>query len=360
MNKTAEDFNLYIERRSAENSFAAVVRDDEGNILATSEFRYEFDASILTTLEDSVGKNIHRNAGLIREFGSRLFDAVFKRAVLTCYQLLRDANARMKLHFTKNERELLRIPWEFMYDGGHFLSAGPGMTMTRVLEGTPRTRKRNVAGSLKMLAVVSSPVDLPEYYHPKPEEEREIIRRALSCSCASDRIEVNYLDRASAGNIRGGLNERDYHILHFTGHGIYSEREHQCYLLLEDDLGTAKRVDLDTFSGLLSGQPSLCLVVLSCCRTTIAVGHRVLGDLPALLLGKKIPAAIVMQYSVTDRSAADLEREFYAGVCTGLPLDLALTNARRALLANKEEGIVDFGTPILYTEAPDCLRIARR
>jgi CHAT domain-containing protein len=360
LDKTVKNFNLCIERKAAGNSFAAVIRDDERNMLAASDFRYEFDPSILTTLEDSVGKNIHRNAGQIRGFGSSLFDAVFKRAVFTCYQLLRNANIRMKLRFDRNEPELLRIPWEFMFDGEHFLSASPGMTITRVLEGTPRTKKKKVTAKLKMLTVVSSPVDLPEYYHPQIEKEREILRQALCCAYASDRMEMDFLEKASLRNIRERLLEEDCHILHFTGHGIYSQKEHRCYLLLEDDFGAASRVDHDTFAGLLSGQPSLRLVVLSGCQTTIAVGHRVLGDLPALLLAKKIPAAVTMQYSVTDRSAADLEREFYTGISDGLPIDLALTNARRALLANGKEGLVDFGTPILYTDAPDCLRTARR
>ena len=84
------------------------------------------------------------------------------------------------------------------------------------------------------------------------------------------------------------------------------------------------------------------------------MGHRVLGELPALLLTKNIPAVIAMQYSVTDRSAMDLARTFYSGIGKGLPLDLVLTKARRALLASRNEGMVDFGTPVLYGD-PDCL-----
>ena len=82
--------------------------------------------------------------------------------------------------------------------------------------------------------------------------------------------------------------------------------------------------------------------------------HRVLGELPALLLTKNIPAVIAMQHSVTDRSAINLARTFYPGIGKGLPLDRSLTNTRRALLSGKNEGMVDFGTPVLYGE-PDRL-----
>ncbi len=355
MNRAVKNFNLCIGRKKGENSYTAVVRDDEMNVLAASDFAYEFDASILRTLEDSVGKNIPGNSGLIRRFGSRLFNAVFKDAVLACYQSLADNHTRIKLRFQSDEKELLRIPWEFMYDGEHFLSASPGKTITRVLEGIPRKKRIDIAGMLKMLTVVSSPLDLPEYYNPQVEEERGIIRQALSPSYASKLMGLDFLDKASFVNIQESLSKGGYHILHFIGHGIYSPGRNLCYLLLEDDLGNASRVDIDTFAGLLSKQQSLRLVVLSCCQTTIAVGHRVLGDLPALLLEKRVPAAIAMQYSVSYRSAADLEREFYTGICDGLPIDLALTNARMALLANGKEGLVDFGTPVLYADEPDPL-----
>ena len=102
------------------------------------------------------------------------------------------------------------------------------------------------------------------------------------------------------------------------------------------------------------GHQSLRLVVLSGCQTALSVGHRVMGCLPPPLLAKNIPAVIAMQYSVTDRSAMALARTFYTGIGEGFPLDLALTNARRALLAGRNEGMVDFGTPVLYGE-PDCL-----
>jgi CHAT domain-containing protein len=360
MGTTGKNFNLCIRRKKTGDSLVAIVRDDAGNILAASEFRYPFDASILTTIEDSVGKNIHRNAALIRRFGNDLFDAVFKRAVLTCYQLLRRAPLRIKLDLERNDVELLRIPWEFMFDGEHFLSARPGMSMTRVVKGIRRRKKKNITGRLKMLTVISSPLDLPEYYHPRVEAERQIIRQALPRTYAPDRMEMDFLEKASIVNIEKRLREEDCHVLHFTGHGIYSQKNRRCYLLLEDDLGTAERVDLDAFSVLLSRHSSLRLVMLSCCQTTIAVGHRVLGELPALLLEKGIPAAIAMQYSVTDRSAAHLEKEFHTGICNGLPIDRALSNARRALLASGNAGLVDFGTPVLYSDAPDCLRMIRQ
>jgi hypothetical protein len=81
----------------------------------------------------------------------------------------------------------------------------------------------------------------------------------------------------------------------------------------------------------------------------------VLGELPVSLLSKGIPAVIVMQYSVTDQSAMMLSEQLFSGICQGMPLDHALANARGALLRSGNEGLVDFGSPILYSDHPDAL-----
>ncbi len=202
--------------------------------------------------------------------------------------------------------------------------------------------------------MISSPLDLPGSHRLQTRKERMLIHQAVDSAHESDRLDMDFLEKASLRNIQEVFDKGEYHILHFTGHGIYSRQERTCYLLLEDDFGSAMRVDNDTVADLFSRHESLRLVVLSGCQTALSVGHRVMGALPATLLAKNIPAVIAMQYSVTDRSATDLAKTLFTGISEGLPLDLALTNARRALLASRNEGMVDFGTPVLYGE-PDCL-----
>ena len=47
------------------------------------------------------------------------------------------------------------------------------------------------------------------------------------------KIEVDFTDDATFETIQSYLNERDYHIVHFTGHG--KETEDQGYLMLETE-----------------------------------------------------------------------------------------------------------------------------
>jgi hypothetical protein len=109
-------------------------------------------------------------------------------------------------------------------------------------------------------------------------------------------------------------------------------------------------------ASLFSGHRSLRLIVLSGCQTAKTSGRRMFSDLSTLLLARSIPAVISMQYSISDQSAIDLARKFYTGICEGTPVDVALTNVRRELLMNKSQGQVDFATPVLYSDDPDCLQ----
>ncbi len=347
--------NLYIEKASDDNCLMARLCADDGGILAEELFDYDINVSILARLEDSAGKNLVTNSKLIESFGSNLYNTVFRGAILAHYQSLRKSPIRLKLFFEKKELELLRIPWEFMFDGEVFLAANPKMTVTRALKKTPGNIQKNIKGKLKALAVIPSPLDLPEFYRPQAEREKIMMRKAMDRHFVSDKMELNFLERPTVRNIQQSLASEEYHILFLTAHGIYSQKERMCYLLLEDDLGNTKRVDSETIAALLSGQKSLRLVVLSGCHTGLAVGYRVLGELPLSLLFRDIPAVIVMQYSVTAQSTVMLAQQLFAGICEGLPIDLALTNTRTEILRAGHEGVVDFGSPVLYSNNPERL-----
>jgi len=47
---------------------------------------------------------------------------------------------------------------------------------------------------------------------------------------------------------------RDYHIVHFTGHGTFNDENNKGYLILETEDGKAREMDNGAISDLLAGR----------------------------------------------------------------------------------------------------------
>ncbi len=234
-----ENFNLHIEKINKKDTFKTVVKDEKKNILAENTFRYHIDSFILSTLEDVIGENVQEKAKLIRDFGSELFNTVFSGVILGMYKKVKEQNKllRIKLIFKKDEPELLQLPWEFMFDGKNFLSAYTGISLLRVIDGIPYKQIEKIHGKIKILFVISSPLDLKDHERLQIEREQMLILQAVDRAVSANRIEITFEDEASLRNIQTLLDEEEYHILHYTGHGLYSEQEDKGYLLLEGDSG---------------------------------------------------------------------------------------------------------------------------
>ena len=101
-------------------------------------------------------------------------------------------------------------------------------------------------------------------------------------------MEVDFTDDATFETIQSYLNEKDYHIVHFTGHG--TEIEGQGFLVLENEDLTARQVDNQAIADLFA-ERGIRLVVLSACES---------ADLADKLVRKGVPAVVAMQYSILD------------------------------------------------------------
>jgi hypothetical protein len=59
-----------------------------------------------------------------------------------------------------------------------------------------------------------------------------------------------------------------------------------------------------------------------------------------------------MQFAISDEAAIEFTRSFYSGLAANLPLDAAVGEARKAINLALP-GSVEWGTPVLFTRAPD-------
>ena len=80
-----------------------------------------------------------------------------------------------------------------------------------------------------MLVIISAPND-PSCAPLDTEKERDRIMQAVDQLYVQRKMEVDFTDDATFETIQSYLNEKDYHIVHFTGHGI--EIDDQGFLVL--------------------------------------------------------------------------------------------------------------------------------
>ena len=119
---------------------------------------------------------------LARQFGSRLYEAVFRgdvRASFVSSQHEAQRQGRgLRLKLCLEAPELINVPWEYLYDNalGRFLSLFEGTPVVRYAEMRGRVAPLSVKPPLSVLVMISSPQDYAEL---DVEREQANVQAAL-------------------------------------------------------------------------------------------------------------------------------------------------------------------------------------
>lgn len=65
-----------------------------------------------------------------------------------------------------------------------------------------------------------------------------------------------------------------------------------------------------------------------------------------------LPAVVAMQYTITDRAAIEFAQTFYESLADGLPVDGAVSEARKAISISVNNSL-EWGAPVLHLRAPE-------
>ncbi len=294
-----------------------------------------------------------------RQFGERLFRAVFTGPIGTCLSRSRDAAESAGTGLRLNLRlddvpELAALPWEYLYDPerGRFLALSAITPVVRYLAlGLPEHPLR-VDLPLHILAVLSDPTDVAPRLNVQDEWQR--LQDALAPLTARDLLVLERLDQPAIAALQARLREGDVHVLHFVGHGAYVGEQGMGYLLLEDAAGCGQWVSADKLGTLLGDHPALHLAFVNVCEGALTgdrPGADPFGGTAQTLVRQGVPAVIAMQFEISDGAASGLAGEFYRALADGYPVDAALAEARKSLYLAGDE--IEWGTPVLFSRSPD-------
>ncbi len=351
-----DDFELLVMQKSTDGYPTRVISASAGEAQGVLHFNSTDDhiqrALTRIKVEDT-------DEELFIELGRTLFQQLFSDEIGAVYRAslgyARAQGKGLRIRLRLEPPELGAIPWEYLYDelNDLFLGVSPETPITRYIQVPEPPRSITIHSALKVLVVVSNPINLAEHGLPEldAEKEKQVLSQALGEWERDGLVQLEFLDHAVASEIREKLRRYQPHIFHFIGHGAF--KDDKAYLVIEDDDRRFRLINERTFREFFLGSDSTKLVVLNACQTaTVSSTETMLGLAPNLVR-RGLPAVVAMQYSIHDDTAIQFAREFYRALAIGLPVDTAISEARRGIYIDCGAETRDWGIPVLFMRAPD-------
>ncbi len=361
--KTYKDFVLDFDR--AENGWYRVEATTPAGD-AEGYFRLPFDEKDIKLFVLEVGRP--RRAGMrghvpepmqpAVDFGQKLFDAVFSGDVRDVFVSSRhDAEQngyglRIQLRLS-DVPELANLPWEFLYDGRDFLALSDITPVVRYREMPNPPRPMLVEMPLRILVTVSAPSDLPPL---DVRAEQGKVRAALKTLIERGLVELDFTDDSTLSGLQRSLRQargrnQPYHVWHYIGHGAFDTSMQTSFLMMTADTGQSYSARGFQLGTMFNSYPELRLALLNACEGARAGRDDPFAGVAAALVERGISAVIGMQFEISDQAASIFAGEFYAALVDGLPVDSALTEARRAVFF--QPNWVEWATPVLFMRVSD-------
>ncbi len=328
---------------------------------ASTSFVLPFTSSELDSFLARVGRRAPMTGtalkpeDLVKQFGGRLFDAVFSGEVLTSYRRSLDAAARaeqgLRIRLRLNDvPELADLPWEYLYDASRqdFLALSKQTPIVRYLEMPEPVAPLGAPTLLNLLAVLSSPRD---YDTLDVEGEWTRMKDALSGLVAQGKVTLTRVEPPTLDALLDCLRKSDYHVLHFIGHGEFNKATQQGTLIFQDDSGKGHVVSDDRVATLLQDANTLRVVLLNACEGARTSASNPFAGVAPRLVQQGIPAVVALQFPISDPAAVRFSTEFYRTLADRYPVDAALNEARRAIYFSGD--VLEWGTPVLFMRAED-------
>jgi hypothetical protein len=286
----------------------------------------------------------------IQDFGESLFQALFDGDVGTCFELSRrdaelgEKGLRLKLRI--KAPELASLPWELLFDPrqSEYLALSTASPIVRYVDLPRAIKPLRVAPPLRVLGMMASPDDQTPL---NVEREQRRVTDALNPLQAAGLVEFGWVEGGTWRDLQRAMRQGPWHLFHFVGHGRYDAGLDEGIVALCGDRGGTKELSATQLGRLLADHPSMRMVLLNSCEGARGGTEDIFSGTASILVRRGIPAVLAMQYEISDVAALEFSRSFYEAVSTGLPVDTAVTEARKAISVSGP-ATFEWGTPVLY------------
>jgi len=289
----------------------------------------------------------------MKDFGALLFQEAVSGPVRDFYQKCQAQadreGAGMRLRLTLDQ-SVDDLPWEFLVLNDDFMALNPRSPVVRYISGAASCSLVKVEYPLRLLIVIAKPSDEDPL---DTDLEKDSITAALKPLTDQGVVHLTFIEGNNTWKkLMDALLPNRTHILHFIGHGTFDEKNNEGVLIMADENGKTESVESERLRVLVQGRSRLALIVLNSCLGAQGGDAQPFSSVAAGLVKSGIPAVIAMQFEISDEAAREISETFYTSLSLNMPVDAALTEARRRIFLSNRNSL-EWATPILYMQVPD-------
>ena len=180
------------------------------------------------------------------------------------------------------------------------------------------------------------------------EWEWQGLQEALAELELQDLVQLKKIP-ATLSALHQALEDDDYHIVHFIGHGSFDRAEAVGKLYFEKEDGSIREVKSDMLGTILQDHESLRLVFLNSCKGAVnGLAHPFAG-IAQRLVRRGIAASLAMQARISDDAAKLFAKSVYRSLARGGTLDQALLQGRKMIYGEYGHDYgPEWATPVLF------------
>lgn len=362
MNFVYKNFDVRISPSSTKQNYHTQVSSPVGEathdfVLSFKEYELEYYLSLFGRTPTITRRNEPPDVEVTKKIGTKLFNAVFADTIrdrlFSSIEHTRQRRQRLRIRLNLTDvPELANLPWEYIYSSAHkrFLALSRDTPVVRYLDEAIYISPLDVTFPLNMLVMISNPkgrekLDVEAEWQRLEESVSELKRRGL--------LRLKRLPRATLPALHQELSNPDleYHIFHFIGHGGYDTHTQEGVLMFENDQGGERKVSGQRLVTQLQDNHSLRLVVINACEGARSDDNDSFSGVAQTLMQTDISSVVAMQFDITDEAAKIFAHKFYDALARRYPVDAALSEARKGILATGND--LEWGTPVLFMRADD-------
>lgn len=299
----------------------------------------------------------------LRAWGAQIFQQLFGNGMAAEWyrSAVRNSYKDLELTVSSDDPAVHAWPWEAIFElnVGHIAYQCKIDRQLNAIPDPPASIENIHGGSLQVLMITSRPYRADVDYCG-------IAQRVLDVTESYSGVEVKLLRPPTFDALLDelGKNAGKYQIIHFDGHGQFSEQEKQGGLVFEDSFGDPNLVLGRQLSAVLR-EHRIQTVVLNACQSGSfgIIPKDPFASVATSLLQAGVRSVLSMSHSVYVKAAQLFLPAFYERLLSEGDVGEAVRAGRQALSTSPERAwgfnLDDWLVPTLYQNQPTTLTISR-